>query len=142
MGDGDGGDLRRTGADLRSGRRVEPDAARAVGRESGVEIDRTLDAAETDDLVDPTERWVCERLVPALRATPDEVGNSLAALEGRYVPAGPSGAPTRGAAHVLPTGRNFYSVDPKALPSPLSWQVGQALAAALVLGWAMAGKTP
>ncbi len=90
------------------------------------------DPVDPADLVDPTERWVCERLVPALRATPDEVGNSLAALEGRYVPAGPSGAPTRGAAHVLPTGRNFYSVDPKALPSPLSWQVGQALAAALV----------
>jgi cobaltochelatase CobN len=82
--------------------------------------------------VDRTERWICERLVPALRATPDEVGNTLAALDGRYVPAGPSGAPTRGGAHVLPTGRNFYSVDPKALPSPLSWQVGQALADALV----------
>ena len=85
-----------------------------------------------DPAADPTERWVCERLVPALRATPDEIGNTLAALDGRYVPAGPSGAPTRGAAHVLPTGRNFYSVDPKALPSPLSWEVGQALADALV----------
>jgi cobaltochelatase CobN len=81
---------------------------------------------------DPTERWVCERLVPALRSTPDEIANTLAALDGRYVPAGPSGAPTRGGAHVLPTGRNFYSVDPKALPSPLSWEVGQALADALV----------
>ncbi len=90
------------------------------------------DPADLAGLVDPTERWICERLVPALRATPDEVGNSLAALDGRYVPAGPSGAPTRGSAHVLPTGRNFYSVDPKALPSPLSWEVGQALAAALV----------
>jgi cobaltochelatase CobN len=75
---------------------------------------------------------VCERLVPALLATPDEIANTLAALDGRYVAAGPSGAPTRGAAHVLPTGRNFYSVDPKALPSPLSWEVGQALADALV----------
>jgi cobaltochelatase CobN len=78
------------------------------------------------------ERWICDRLVPALWATPAEVANTLAALDGRYVPAGPSGAPTRGAAHVLPTGRNFYSVDPKALPSPLSWQVGSALADALV----------
>jgi cobaltochelatase CobN len=78
------------------------------------------------------ERWVCERLVPALRRTPDEIGNVIAALDGRYVPAGPSGAPTRGGAHVLPTGRNFYSVDPKALPSPLSWEVGRLLAEALV----------
>jgi cobaltochelatase CobN len=53
-------------------------------------------------------------------------------LGGEYVPAGPSGAPTRGGAHVLPTGRNFYSVDPKALPSPLSWEVGRQLADALV----------
>ena len=43
----------------------------------------------------------------------------LRALDGGYVPAGPSGAPTRGGAHVLPTGRNLYSVDPKALPSAL-----------------------
>ncbi|HET6954327.1 MAG TPA: cobaltochelatase subunit CobN [Acidimicrobiales bacterium] len=78
------------------------------------------------------ERWICERLVPGLRATPAEIANTLAALDGRYIPSGPSGAPTRGAAHVLPTGRNFYSVDPKALPSPLSWQVGCGLADALV----------
>ena len=57
---------------------------------------------------------------------------TLTALAGGYVVAGPSGAPTRGAAHVLPTGRNFYSVDPKALPSALSWEVGRQLAAELV----------
>jgi len=72
--------------------------------------------------------FVCERLVPALRQTTDEIENLLAALEGRYVPAGPSGAPTRGMAHVLPTGRNFYAVDPRALPSAAAWQVGQELA--------------
>src|SRR5205807_4928730 len=81
---------------------------------------------------DPTLRWVCERLVPALRRTPDEVDRLLAALDGRHVPAGPSGAPTRGMAHVLPTGRNFYSVDPKAIPSPLAWDVGERLAAGIV----------
>ncbi len=80
----------------------------------------------------PTLRWVCDRLVPALRRTPDEVGAVLAALDGRYVPAGPSGAPTRGMAHVLPTGRNFYSVDPKAVPSQLAYQVGTSLADALL----------
>src|SRR4051812_38332540 len=50
------------------------------------------------------------------------------ALPGGAVPAGPSGAPTRGMAHVLPTGRNFYAVDPKAVPSRLAWDVGQKLA--------------
>jgi cobaltochelatase CobN len=72
--------------------------------------------------------FVCSRLVPDLRQTTDEIDNLLAALDGRYVPAGPSGAPTRGMAHVLPTGRNFYAVDPRALPSAAAWQVGQQLA--------------
>src|SRR5207248_7300863 len=76
----------------------------------------------------PTLRWVCDGLIPALRRTTDEVDSVLAALEGRAVPAGPSGAPTRGMAHVLPTGRNFYSVDPKALPTRLAWDVGRQLA--------------
>jgi len=44
------------------------------------------------------------------------------------VPAGPAGAPTRGMAHILPTGRNFYAVDPRALPSQAAWRVGQHLA--------------
>ncbi|MDQ4069933.1 MAG: cobaltochelatase subunit CobN, partial [Actinomycetota bacterium] len=73
-----------------------------------------------------------DRLVPALRRTGDEVAAVQAALEGRFVPAGPSGSPTRGMAHVLPTGRNFYSVDPKALPSVLAWEVGRGLADALL----------
>ena len=80
----------------------------------------------------PTLRWVCERLVPALHRTTDEIDNTLAALDGRFVPPGPSGAPTRGMAHVLPTGRNFYSVDPKAIPSRLAWDVGCKLADALL----------
>ena len=76
--------------------------------------------------------WVCERLVPRLRATTGEIAAVLDALDGRAVPSGPSGAPTRGMAHVLPTGRNFYSVDPKAIPTRLAWDVGCALADGLV----------
>src|SRR5205085_5592850 len=81
---------------------------------------------------DPTLAWVASTLVPALVRTSDELDNLLAGLDGRHVPAGPSGAPTRGGAHVLPTGRNFYSVDPKAIPSALAWDVGRALADRLV----------
>ncbi|MEW6638726.1 MAG: cobaltochelatase subunit CobN, partial [Actinomycetota bacterium] len=73
-------------------------------------------------------RFACEEVVPRLARTPDEVGNLLRGLDGGYVPAGPSGSPTRGLLNVLPTGRNFYSVDPKALPSALSWEVGRRLA--------------
>jgi cobaltochelatase CobN len=76
-------------------------------------------------------RFAGEVLVPRLRRTTDEIGHTLHALDGGYVPAGPSGAPTRGMAHVLPTGRNFYSVDPKTLPTPAAWEVGRALADAL-----------
>jgi cobaltochelatase CobN len=73
-------------------------------------------------------RFAAEEVVPRLLRTPEEMGNLLRGLEGGYVPAGPSGSPTRGMVNVLPTGRNFYSVDPKALPSALSWEVGQGLA--------------
>jgi cobaltochelatase CobN len=73
-------------------------------------------------------RFACEELVGNLARTTDEVANLLRALDGRYVPAGPSGAPTRGMAHILPTGRNFYSVDPRSLPSQSAWRVGQELA--------------
>jgi cobaltochelatase CobN len=82
----------------------------------------------TYDGDDPTLRWIAGRLVPALRRTSDEIDALLHGLAGGHVAAGPSGAPTRGMAHVLPTGRNFYSVDPKALPSPLAWEVGRRLA--------------
>ncbi|MDP1805534.1 MAG: cobaltochelatase subunit CobN, partial [Acidimicrobiales bacterium] len=65
---------------------------------------------------------------PNLRRTPEELGNLVGGLAGRHVPAGSSGSPTRGGAHVLPTGRNFYSVDPRAIPSALAWDVGRKLA--------------
>jgi cobaltochelatase CobN len=107
----------------------DTDAAEAEARAA-------LAAVQADgwryDGAHPTIRWVCDRLVPALRRTRDEIDNTLAALDGRFVPSGPSGAPTRGMAHVLPTGRNFYSVDPKALPSQLAWEVGCKLADALL----------
>ncbi|MCW3023545.1 MAG: cobN [Conexibacter sp.] len=76
--------------------------------------------------------FACDELVPRLRATTGELDAVLAALDGRYVPAGPSGSPTRGRVDVLPTGRNFYGVDPKALPSQLSWDVGVRLGDALL----------
>ncbi|MFJ9756416.1 cobaltochelatase subunit CobN [Streptomyces sp. NPDC101149] len=77
--------------------------------------------------------FACTQVVPRLARTTDEIGHILKALDGGYVPAGPSGSPTRGLVNVLPTGRNFYSVDPKAIPSRLSWEVGQSLADSLVV---------
>ncbi len=68
--------------------------------------------------------WISDFLVPALEATTDELTHTLDACAGRHVPPGPSGAPTRGTADILPTGRNFYSVDPRCIPSPAAWKVG------------------
>jgi cobaltochelatase CobN len=118
------------GIDLTTAGRVAVDLVEAACRARVEALARSgWDASTTDDT---TLRWVATRLVPDLERTPDEIANLLGGLGGRHVPAGPSGAPSRGAAHVLPTGRNFYSVDPKAIPSPLAWQVGTALADRLV----------
>ncbi len=76
--------------------------------------------------------YATESIFPALMQTTDEIDNLLRGLEGRFVPPGPSGSPTRGMPNVLPTGRNFYSVDPKTLPSPAAWEVGKALGDALL----------
>ncbi|HYS42322.1 MAG TPA: cobaltochelatase subunit CobN, partial [Pseudonocardiaceae bacterium] len=77
-------------------------------------------------------RFACEQVVPRLARTTDEVRNVLRALDGRFVPPGPSGSPTRGLVSVLPTGRNFYSVDPKAIPSRNAFDTGAALADSLL----------
>lgn len=89
------------------------------------------DLRENRELVKPLESvliFACEDLVPKLKRTEEEISNLLRGLEGQYIAAGPSGAPTRGMTNVLPTGRNFYSVDPRSLPSQSAWQVGQQLA--------------
>jgi len=70
--------------------------------------------------------------VPRLARTTDELDHLLHGLSGGFVPAGPSGSPTRGLVGVLPTGRNFYSVDPKAIPSRNAWEVGKALGDSLL----------
>jgi len=77
-------------------------------------------------------RFAAGQIVPRLRRTTDEMTNVLGALRGRHVASGPSGAPTRGRFDVLPTGRNFYSVDPRALPSELSYVTGVKLADAVL----------
>jgi cobaltochelatase CobN len=77
-------------------------------------------------------RFACQEVIPRLARTGDEITAILHALDGGYIPAGPSGSPLRGLINVLPTGRNFYSVDPKAIPSRLAYQTGQAMAESLL----------
>ncbi|WP_175410538.1 cobaltochelatase subunit CobN [Streptomyces sp. TRM64462] len=76
--------------------------------------------------------FAARQVVPRLDATTAELDHAVHALNGGFVPAGPSGSPLRGLVNVLPTGRNFYSVDPKAVPSKLAWETGQALADSLL----------
>jgi cobaltochelatase CobN len=75
--------------------------------------------------------FAATEMVPRLRRTGEEIVGTLRALDGRFISPGPSGSPLRGLVNVLPTGRNFYSVDPKAVPSRLAWATGQELAESL-----------
>lgn len=80
----------------------------------------------------PVLDFIQTRLRPAVTASGRaEVAGVLAGLDGRFVPPGPSGAPTRGRPDVLPTGRNFYSVDTRTVPTPAAWQLGWKAASLL-----------
>ncbi|WAL98405.1 cobaltochelatase subunit CobN [Streptomyces sp. Je 1-369] len=89
-------------------------------------------AADHGEQVAAILEFAAREVVPRLAATTAELDHAVHALNGGFVPAGPSGSPLRGLVNVLPTGRNFYSVDPKAVPSRLAWETGQALADSLV----------
>ena len=76
--------------------------------------------------------WIATQLLPALQNTTQEITHLLRGLNGEYVPSGSSGAPTRGRPDVLPTGRNFYSVDIRAIPTETAWDVGRKAAEVLI----------
>ena len=74
-----------------------------------------------------------EKLMPALALSAElELQSLVQGLSGYFVPPGPSGAPTRGRLDTLPTGRNFFSVDSRAIPSPAAWAIGEKSAQALI----------
>lgn len=72
--------------------------------------------------------FICNQLVPGLRQMPNEMTNFILGAHAGFVSPGPSGNPSRGKAHILPTGRNFYSTDPAAIPTRSAWLVGKTLA--------------
>ncbi|MEG4212827.1 cobaltochelatase subunit CobN [Microcoleus sp. S13_B4] len=76
--------------------------------------------------------WINNYILPALLQTNQEITNLLRGLDGRHIPSGASGAPTRGRPDVLPTGRNFYSVDIRAIPTETAWRVGRVAAETLI----------
>lgn len=76
--------------------------------------------------------YICEYLVLQLNKTAQELDNTINALAGQYIEPGPAGSPTSGMADILPTGRNFFGVDPRAIPSRLAWEEGIKLGDALL----------
>ncbi len=96
-------------------------------------VEGTLEAkpdwAATGTVLDMLEA----KLRPAVAACGSaEIDGLLAGLDGRFVEPGPSGAPTRGRPDVLPTGRNFYSVDTRTVPTPAAWTLGWKSAGLLI----------
>lgn len=76
--------------------------------------------------------FIKSHTLQAIFATRNETDHLLKGLNGQYVPPGGSGAPTRGRLDVLPTGKNFYSVDVRTIPTETAYGVGQRSAAALI----------
>ncbi|GAA5052720.1 cobaltochelatase subunit CobN [Nocardia callitridis] len=118
--------------------RESVDAAEARARElvAGLQAANWSPSAVADltdeENVRQVLRFAATEVVPRLRETGVEIARVLHALNGGFIPAGPSGSPLRGLINVLPTGRNFYSVDPKSVPSRLAWETGQAMADSLL----------
>ncbi|CAH2791584.1 MAG: Aerobic cobaltochelatase CobN subunit (EC [uncultured Paraburkholderia sp.] len=114
--------------------RLELLAARMLGAVCGEPGD-TSNACAQDRL--PQAERVMERLredvLPRLDACgTQEMMQLRRGLEGRFVPPGPSGSPSRGRPDVLPTGRNFYSVDTRAIPTQAAWSLGLKSAQQLI----------
>ncbi|RZI72557.1 MAG: cobaltochelatase subunit CobN, partial [Pseudomonas sp.] len=110
----------RTTGDTRE--RLELLAAQMIQQiAAGVEVINRFENKGLSEVVESLH----EVVIPRLDACgPAEMANLLGALSGRFVPAGPSGAPSRGRLDVLPTGRNFFSVDVRNLPTMTAWRIG------------------
>ncbi|WP_199254578.1 cobaltochelatase subunit CobN [Mycolicibacterium mengxianglii] len=91
-----------------------------------------VDTLHDDPDVQAVLRFAATEVIPRLAGTSGELDAIMRALSGGFIRPGPSGSPLRGLVNVLPTGRNFYTVDPRAVPSRLAWQTGQALADSLI----------
>ena len=72
--------------------------------------------------------YICEEVAPRVGGATSEISQTADALAGEYVPPGGSGAPTRGGVDLLPTGRNFYTLDPRKVPAKAAWEVGREVA--------------
>ncbi|WP_331374598.1 cobaltochelatase subunit CobN [Sinorhizobium chiapasense] len=105
--------------------RIELLAAKLVSGEMACPADWSSTRAVLDE--------IDTRLKPSIEGSGEaEIKGLLTGLDGRFVAPGPSGAPTRGRPDVLPTGRNFYSVDSRAVPTPAAYELGKKSAELLI----------
>ncbi|ELZ11679.1 Cobaltochelatase [Halovivax asiaticus JCM 14624] len=115
-----------------------PESEREAGPEDEVNMNLLVVDLETigdaraksrahDDLREVLA-YICEEAQPRVQGAEDEIPRTADALSGEYVPPGGSGAPTRGGVDLLPTARNFYTLDPRKVPAKPAWQVGSEVA--------------
>ena len=104
---------------------IEELAQKLVSKTCRVEAEWT----RTQDVLS----WIDEDLRPkVLKSADAERESILRGLDGRFIAPGPAGAPTRGRPEVLPTGRNFYSIDPRMVPTPTAYRLGWESASLLI----------
>jgi cobaltochelatase CobN len=149
------------GLDARRARMLA-DAILARAGESGLAEDAGLPAGgDPQEALQRLDAWLCDikemRIGDGLHVFGRSNGNDhlepmagdrlaacaaaersglLAALDGRFVPPGPAGAPSRGRIDVLPTGRNLFTVDPRAVPTRTAWEIGRRMAEEVVTRYA------
>ena len=119
--------------------RIAGDVVDALEQEAAHQVEQIMSANPADSksasafpALQSELGWIQSFLIPALEQTSAEMGNLLRGLDGRYVASGPAGAPTRNRPDVLPTGRNFFSVDIRAIPTESAWDVGRRAAEVLI----------
>ena len=108
-------------------------ANRAIAKD----LEHSLQPPPTCDSFSPPlavdlRQWIQSQLLPRLQSTHQELDHLLLGLAGGYIPPGPSGSPTRGRLDVLPTGRNFYSLDSRGIPTRTAWDLGYRAAERLI----------
>ena len=130
---------------------LDPKRARIIGRtlleraaETGLAAEANVDLSAGRSALEALDAWLCDvkevRIGDGLHVfgrgddaacAAGEREGLLAALDGRFVPGGPAGAPSRGRTDVLPTGRNLYGTDPRAVPSRTAMEIGRRAADAV-----------
>ncbi len=111
----------------------DSDQAKRLTSEVKHWIESAMDGRTTGNAsIDAALSAIIGNLEPRIKDCAGELNVLLHGLKGGYIAAGPSGSPARGALSVLPTGKNFYGVDPRLLPTPMAWKSGAALGRSLL----------